>query len=284
MLQKTSDFTHINLDALVESKVPILSGRGSENNEEILRIISLNGSMLKYDIQKHIPTVIYSTISRRVDDLTRREYLGESGRRRTERGRQSEESMYGLTWKGFIASITIKEVRKNFLEVLKKNPLLAFPEKESILTILEELVTKQELETISMTILEAFLKTIPNLDLVENELMSIFAWMLSIREKIELPKGFKLSRMPKDIWELLKILDKPAILQAVKRNIIPLIVGKTKEIKTMYQLLSVLSVVGEYISGLEVENQPSKKIREFIETKLESNLLELKKQDIWREE
>jgi len=180
-----------------------------------------------------------------------------------------------LTWRGFIASITMNEVRENILQVLRVNPLLDFPEKESVLPILGDLITNLELETIARSVLEAFLKTIPNLELVENEPMSILAWLLSIKEEIKLPKGFKLSRIPKDAWEL---LDRPAIFEVVKERIVPLIKEKAMEIGVMYQIFSALDEAGDFISALEVEDQPSKKIKEFIETTLTPRLRNLEKE------
>ena len=277
ILLKTKTIPHINsLDELVNVKIPALSGRGAENNRLILKNTALNGPMLKYGIHKNIQIGRYSTVSRRVDNLTERFYLGEAGKRATERGKQTEESMFGLTWRGFIASITIKEVRENILQVLRSNSLLAFPEKETVLLILEELVTQQELETIARSVLEAFLRTIPNLELVDNA--SLLAWLLAIREKPELPDSFKLSKIPKDAWEL---LDRPTILKVVKEKIIPLVKQKTREITVMYQIFSVLNEVGNFISDLEVENQPSKKVKEFIKTMSSqlSNLDEITKEE-----
>lgn len=262
IMPKTNTIPHINsLHELVSVKIPALSGRGAENNRLILKNIAMNGPMLKYDVHKNIQIGRYSTVSRRVDNLTERSYLSEAGKRTTERGKQTEESMYGLTWRGFIASITIKEVRENILQVLRSNSLLAFPEKETVLLILEELVTQQELETIARSVLEAFLRIIPNLELVDND--SLLAWFLAIREKPELPDSFTLSKMPKDAWEL---LDRPTILKVVKEKIIPLVKQKTREITVMYQIFSVFDEVGSFISDLEVEDRPSKKVKEFIKT------------------
>jgi len=275
-LRETKTLRHINLlDELIQVKIPALSGRGSENNRLILENIALNGPMLKYGIHKNVQIGRYSTVSRRIDNLTKRNYLGEASKRATERGKQTEESMYGLTWRGFIASLTIKEVRENTFQVLRSNPLLALPEKEIVLPILEELVTKQELETIAMSVLEAFLKTIPNLELVENDPANILAWILSIKEKIKLPEGFKLSRIPKDVWEL---LDRPAILKVVKERIIPLVKQKATEMRAVYQILSALDEAGEFILALKVEDNPSKKIKEYIETKLTPRLSNLEEE------
>jgi len=278
ILSKTSTYLHSNFDELVKVKIPILGKKAAENNKAILEKIALEGPLLKYDVSKSLGRSLtdYGTISRRIDALTKTEYLKEAGKRATRRGKQTKQSLYGLTWRGFIASLTIKKVRENTLQVLKRNPLLAFPEKNTVLPILEELVTKQELETVARTVLEAFLKTIPNLEFVENEPMSIFAWLLSIKEEIEFPSGFKLSKIPKDAWEL---LDRPSILEVVKERIVPLVKQKAMEAKAMYHLFSVLNEVGEFISNLEVEDKPSKKIRNYYENELKPKLEELSEED-----
>ena len=266
---------HINFNQLVEMKILALSGKKAKNNRLVLEHIAKNGPLLKYDIFKNLKTTgldRYSTVHRRVDNLVKNGYLEESGKRVTKRGKQEEESMYGLTWRGFIASITIKEVRKNITQVLKRNPLLAFPEKEFILQIFSELVIPEELEIIVRSILEVYLKTIPSLELVKNESMSLLAWFLSIKEKPEFPEGFRLSKFPKDLTELLQLLDKPAILKAVKNRLVPLIKQKTMEIEVIYRLLSVFDEFGDFISALEVEDQPSKRVKEYIETELRSSL------------
>ena len=275
-MSKTSSYQHSNFNELVRAKIPSLGKRAAENNRAILEKIALEGPLLKYDVSKSLNLSIsdYGTISRRIDALTKTGYLEEAGKRATRRGKQTEQSLYGLTWRGFIASLTIKEVRENTLQVLNRNPLLAFPEKEIILLVVKELVTRQEVETIARTILEAFLKTIPNLELVENEPMSMIAWLSSIKE-IKLPDGFELSRIQQDAGELLRLLDKPAILQVVKKKIVPLIKQKTMETKAMYQIFLVLNEVGEFISNLEVEDQPSKKVREFYENELKPKLEKL---------
>lgn len=268
---------HSILDELAMARIPVFGRRGAQNNKRILRSIALNGSSLKYDVCKNLelPLSRYGTISRRMDALKEGGYLGEAGSRATKRGKQEDQSLYGLTWRGFIASITMNEVRENILQVLRVNPLLDFPEKESVLPILGDLITNLELETLTRSVLEAFLKTIPNLELVENEPMSILAWLLSIKEEIKLPKSFKLSRIPKDAWEL---LDRPAILEVVKEKIVPLIKQKAMEIGVMYQIFSALDEAGDFISALEVEDQPSKKIKEFIETTLTPRLHSLEEE------
>ena len=73
---------------------------------------------------------------------------------------------------------------------------------------------------------------------------------------------------------MLRLLDKPAILQVVKSNLVPLIRQKVNEIEVMYYLLKALGVVGDFVSNLEIEDQPSRRMRVFLETELQSRLAE----------
>jgi len=262
-LLKKPDSLHTYFERLVESKIPVFSGIASDNNRLVLKSIALRGPMLKYSIFKSAEIGRYSTTSRRIDNLADKGYLAEAGKRVTARGKKTEESMYGLTWKGFIASITINEVRANVLQVMKINPLLFFPEKELILPLIEEIMTPQELETITISLLEALLKTIPDLELVDDE--QLFFMVISALLKLRLPRNFTLSRMPKDAWEL---LDKPAILHIVKEKIVPFLKNYADGIKAMYLLVSAFEGFDKFFYELDVTEQPSKKIREFVETRL----------------
>jgi len=275
-LHKAQVLTHISsLDGLTVTRIPVLSGRGSDNNKSIFKTVALRGPLLKYDIHKDTQIEQYSTVSRRVRDLAKRGYLAESGRRVTERGKQTEEAMYGLTWRGFLASLTIRDVREQTIQVLKKNPLLSFPEKELILTVVDELTTPQELEEIIEAILEALLSTTPNLELIDNDPMGIFAWVSSSLDKVKPLKTIKLSKMPKDAEEFLKLLDRPAILQVVKERLIPIVRQQAEAIEVMYRLMSILRDLGDFVSHLEIEDQPSKKVMEYFNAKLSPRLSEL---------
>jgi hypothetical protein len=263
ILLKKPDSMHTYLEKSIESKISAFSGIASNNNRLIIKSIALNGPMLKYSITKSARIDRYSTASRRIDDLVERGYIAEAGKRATKRGRKAEEPMYGLTWKGFIASMTIDEVRVDMLRVLDINPLLAFPEKELILPLIEEIMTPQELETVSISLLEAMLATIPDLELVEDN--QLFFVAMSAFGKIRLPKNFTLSKIPKDAW---KLLDKPAILRIVKEKIVPFVKGYADWIKSLYLLVSAFQGFDKFFDELDAKNQPSKKIKEFVETRL----------------
>jgi hypothetical protein len=245
-----------------EQRIRLFHEKGAENNRRILKYIALNGAMLKYDIAKKAGAVGYSTVSRRINDLIARGYLAEAGRRPTLRGRQKEESMYGLTWKGFIASATFGEVRSNIPKVLRMNPLLTLPEKELVLELLDELVTRQEIQVIMNSLVEKLLETIPDLELMENQQLPMI--MLSALTRVTPPADFKLSKIPENVLEL---LDRPAILQIVKEYVVPYLREYATQIRIMYQFASALSGFGTLLCSLEPEDQPSKKIKEFLENR-----------------
>lgn len=191
---------------LLPLKIPVFSGIGADNTSLILEHIATSGPLLKYDIFKNLCFARYSTASRRIDDLRKRGYLAEAGKRSTTRGKRIEESMCGLTWRGFVASLSSQKVRANITSVLRKNPLLTLPEKESILVVLDEIITSEEFETISRTILEAYLNAIPNLELISDDLL--WVWFFAIKDFPRLPDNFKLSKMPENALELLDLLSR----------------------------------------------------------------------------
>jgi len=254
---------HINFDELLEMKIPIFSGKGADNTALILEHAAMNGPLLKYDIFKDLSFTRYSTVSRRIDDLRKRGYLAEAGKRLTERGKQTEESMYGLTWRGFVASLSSKKVRGNIIHVLRNNPLLTLPEKESILLVIEEIVTPEEFETISKPILEAYLKAIPNLEMIRDD--QLWVWLFAIRDFPRLPENFKLTKMPENVLEL---LDRPPILKVVKERIAPFIKRKTTEITEIYRIFQVLNELSNFIIKLDETDKPSIRIKEYAETQL----------------
>lgn len=250
------------IEDLGEQRIPLFTEKGAENNRQILKSIAMNGPMLKYDVKKQTGIALYSTVSRRIDDLVERGYLAEASKRLTLRGRQTEEVMYGLTWKGFIAGIAIQDVRSDILRVLRNSPLLDIPEKESIIPLVQEILTREEIETLADSFLRALLTTVPSLEFIENQQMP-FVVMLALT-KLRLPKGFKLSRIPKDAWEL---LDRPVILEVLKKSIIPFLKQRADEIKTMYQLVSAFEGFDEFFYSLDSKDQPSKRIKEFLEAR-----------------
>ncbi len=267
-MSNVTAFRYTNFDELMKLKIPALR-RAAENNIHILNQIALNGPLLPYDIFNNLKEegiyvrTDYPTVNRRIRGLKKKGYLSEAGKRRTERGKRTKESLYGLTWKGFITILSIKEVRENVIQVLRKNPHLTFPEKESILQVLEEIITPEELEIISRSLLEAFMGVIPNLETIRDDQLLI--WFFTINDLPRFPKNFKLSKMPKNAWEL---LDRPSIFKIIKEKIVPSIKQKTADITSLYILFRQLNEIGEFIAKLDEKDKPSKKIKEYLENQL----------------
>jgi len=254
---------HINLDSLVPLKIPVLNGIGASNTSKILEYLAVNGASLKYDIFKNLKFARYSTVSRRIDDLRKRGYVAISGKRITERGKQKEESMYGLTWRGFVASLSCENVRKDIIGTLTRNPLLRLPEKESILVFLSEVATSEDLSILSTAVFESYLEVIPNLELISND--QLWTWLLAIRERPKLPEGFKLSRMPEDVLEL---LDRPNVLRVVKERIMPFFKESAAEIELAYRFFKSMGALGAVIDNLNDTQKPSVQVKDFLEKEL----------------
>jgi hypothetical protein len=269
---------HINLDELYEMKIPALRGRAKTSNLLILETIALSGPLLKYGVWKKlekrgIPE--YSTITRRIDSLKKKGYLAEAGKRSTQRGKQKAESVYGLTWKGFIASFINEKVRKDFIQVIERNPLLVFPEKEFALIVVKEVFSTEELEKIVNLLIYGCLRVIPNLEGVKEEELAI--WILhGLRE---IPPDLIKINMPEKTKDLTRLLDNPKILEFVRERIVPTIAEWARNFFVLSNLFRLLNEVGEFISRLDPKDKPSEKLKEYLKTvNLEEKMHELEKQ------
>jgi hypothetical protein len=263
ILSEQNNFPHANIEELIAFKIPILSGVGAGNTFSIMEYLATNGPSLKYDVFKNLKFSYYPTVSRRIDDLRNKRYIAESGKRITERGKQKEESMYGLTWRGFIASLSSEKVRKDVIGVLKRNPLLTLPEKESILIVLSEITTQEELEVIARAVFEAYLNAIPNLELINDD--QLWTWLLAIREPPNLPTGFKLTKMPENALEL---LDRPIFLQVVKERIIPIVKKTVEQLALAYKFFKIMGTMGEFIEHMNEDEKPSIQVKNYLENHL----------------
>jgi hypothetical protein len=193
---------------LVESKIAILRGRGSENNGLFLEMLALEGSLIKYDLFKKLKgsgkRVHYPTISRRIDDLVERGYLTIVGNRTIIVGKREDKSpTYGLTWSGFIASLTMESVAQNILMVLERNPQLQLPfPRDVTLKIVRELFTQKELSLIAESLLTGYLRALPkDLEFLRPEqylmfLLPAITEAPKIREKFEEKDLSRLFQIP----------------------------------------------------------------------------------------
>jgi len=230
---------------LVESKIAVLRGRGSANNGAVLGTIALEGPLIKYDLFKELKNsrrgIIYPTISRRVDDLVDRGYLETVGTRTIVVGkRKDESSTYGLTWKGFIASLTIETVAQDILRVLEKNSHLKFPFPRKVpLRIIGEIFTKGELRLIGQALLTGYLRAIPkDLEYIKPEqylmyLFPAFTEAPKIQEKFEEKDLSRLLQIPEVSEFISKLLnDTEKMLEEPLLGIKEIKKGLSKHLRT----------------------------------------------------
>ena len=253
-----SEILHSNFQDLIELKIPALKGKGADNNRKILEIIALGGPLLKYGINKRMGG-IYSTVSRRVDDLFEHGYIIKAGTRTTTRGRQSEETTYGLSWKGLIASLAVSTVRINLLQVLTENSQLQIPEREFVLPVISEIYSPEDLEILSVSFFTGFIQcTAPPLDDILDE--DLKAWLMPALRAAPLHE-----LKTKGTMNLFTLLDNPKILQYVKENYLPLIDDYEKQIFETFQLIQFFNKAAKYLATLTPEDKPSEKIVAYLE-------------------
>ena len=197
---------------LIESKIRILRDKGSENNARILEILSSIGPLIKYDLFKELKRdgnknsdkeTRYSTVSRRVDDLVDKGYLRTVGTRTIIVGKRKEESpKYGITWKGFIAGLTIEYLAEDVLKILENNPHLQLPfPREGPITITRAIFSNKELKSITRALVTGYLKAIPkDLESLKPEQMLMYLFP-AITEAPEIKENFE----KKDVTKLLQI-------------------------------------------------------------------------------
>lgn len=265
ILHNRDSCSHIILNDLFQLKIPALRGMGKGNNILILEILASEGPLLKYDVYKKLKekgVSEYSTITRRIDSLREKGYLNEAGQRITKRGKQKEESMYGLTWKGFIASLINDKVRENVLHVIRINPLLNIPEKEFVLLVLEEIFNVKEIELLTTHLLSSYLKVIPNLEKIEET--ELVLWIFQALKEVP-STGNSINTLSEKKKDLTKLLDNPRILQYIKDRILPMLSEYESNFYVMYQFFKTLNVIGNFIQKLEPENNPSERLKEYLQ-------------------
>jgi hypothetical protein len=266
-LLKQNTSPHTNLNELAQLKIPALKGIGRRNNLLILETIATEGPLLKYDVHKRLKKrgiQEYSTVTRRIDSLKERGYLDEAAKRITARGKRKAESMYGLTWKGFVASLVSRKVRRDALQVVERNLLLAIPEKEFVLLVLKEILNPGEVERIAEIVLEAFLKAIPNLEEIEEGKFAM--WILPALGQI--PPDVMKAEITEEKKDLTRLLDNPRILQYVKVRILPRISEFEQNLYLLFQFFKWLNQVGDFIKELhsEDERKPSERLKEYLKS------------------
>jgi len=264
ILQSYPEDVQLKIRELTSYKIDF-DKRSYANNMKILKVIAQDGPMLKYGIQK-ATKLRDSTTSRRVDFLYEEEYLGEADTRQAKRGTQSENIMYGLTWKGFFAGLSLDEIRYTGTNVLKKNPLLNLPEKELILTFAEEIWGDKQLALYFDAVFFGYLfsNAPPLKDIKENDLQGWLIPILRTGTNLEFIRDIELD-IKTDTRNLLSLLDNPEILYYVKTNLVPKIAEYERNLRESFNLFRMLNDLGKYVSQLEVTDSPSKRLMEYME-------------------
>ena len=275
-MQAQMHVSHINIDELIPVKIPALAGRARVKNLLILETIAAEGPLLKYDVYKRLKEreiTEYSTITRRIDFLKKKGYLGEAGKRITERGKQKAESMYGLTWKGLIASLAGKKTREDALQVIEKSPLLKIPEKEFVLLVLREAFDSKEIEKITELLLYSCMRIIPNLESIREEDL----WLWVFQGLREIPSDYlKIIEVPEQKKDLIKLLDNPRILQYLKTRILPVISEWESNMRVILGIFEVLNQIGAFVKELDPKDKPSEKLKEYLKSKkIERKLIKI---------
>jgi hypothetical protein len=274
ILQKIRQSLHINLEELFEIKIPALKTKGKNTNILILETLATEGPLLKYDVYKKLKDKgikDYSTIARRIDNLRKKGYIDNADTRNTKRGKQEPETRYGLTWKGFITSLVSNNVRKNSLEVIEKNVLLAFPEKEFALLVIKDVFTQEEVETIANCLIYGYLKAIPNLESINEK--DFWVWIPQALKEIPYQE-IDLKMLEKK--DLFKLLDNPKILSYLQARILPLVPEYKKQIDVIASILTIACQIAEYIKELNPEDNPSEKLKEKLKIfNIQEKLFEL---------
>ena len=198
---------HTEFEELVRDKIHAFRGRDEKNNRLVLEALALQGPLIKYDIFKVLKSrkvKHYPTISRRVDNLRKRGYLDVAGKKAVTIGKKREESStYALTWRGFIASLTIEGVAKEACRILRIDPLLEIPfPKEMTINVLNELLTPVEIEILVHALLEGFLRALPR-DIESTEQEKYLAYIVpalvetpKIQERFEKKDFSRLFKIP----------------------------------------------------------------------------------------
>jgi len=274
---------------LIESKIPPFQGTKAQNNRLVLGYIAIKGPSLPYDVFKDLKVDgyykenQYPTVYRRIKDLVKNGYLMEAGERSTKRGKQTEETQYSITWKGFVASLAIEDLRNKILDAVERNleslnfelikgtSLYLGDFYPSIRKIVYTIFSESQIEAIVTILFKAYLESAaPSLDNVRgNSGIGIWFWIIQIAQRAmseieELPEGESIPLM-----NILGLLDDPNILH-IAQSLLPQLSNNFREgLENQYRfLVHIPSNIGTILQGLEPEDQPSLRVKEFLEREL----------------
>jgi len=151
------------LNKLVALKIPALRGKDAETNGMIIKLLALEGAQTVWNINKLLgrSREHYPTIFRAVNRLKERGYVTKTGTVKMAK-KKGRTPTYGLTWRGFIASLTNEEVCSNVLNTLEKNPQILPLPRDVVLPIAKEWLGDEQIEKLARSLFEGLIKTIPD--------------------------------------------------------------------------------------------------------------------------
>jgi len=201
-------------------------------------------------------------------------YLTEAGTRKTLRGKQSEETLYGLTFLGWTICLALEKIRTDLLNSLKINAITVIPKKKLILgveaniasmfpgfiEVLSRVYTQREIYSIVTSLLVGYLRS-PTPSFNELFQLPIAFWIpwakpiinnAAIAQKELLPEGIDRT------VNMLKFLDEPKIFTFVSQ-LLP-IIAKYSEEQVHNNMKLWLASAGLYDSLTKSDSQETASI------------------------
>lgn len=187
-----------------------LEGRDRKSNRLILEALAFNNSLIKWEIHKAVKKFSWTTISRRVDDLKKRGYIMETGKRRIVVAKRDEDtSEYGLTWKGFVACLYIRTVRENIIEAIKNN--LHIEPLNKVWSIVKEVWIENDIKYVVEVLLNVF-KSMP-IELESANEIQFFMYFMAAMVNIDQHIAYEI------IKKLYKLKESPTFLKYIYETI-----------------------------------------------------------------
>ena len=152
-----------SVEEIVALKVPALRGRDAKTNLMILERLALEGAQTVWNINKRLGRTReqYPTIFRAVTRLKRRMYLSKIGTVKMEK-RKGRIPTYGLTWRGFFASLASDKVCTNILDVLDKIDYITLPfPRDIIAPLAKALWDDEQIGKVARSVFQGYVTAIP---------------------------------------------------------------------------------------------------------------------------
>ena len=240
-----------DIENIMAMKIPALRGRKAKTNSIVLELLALEGPQTVWNINKMLGRrrELYPTILKAIARLKNRGYVAKTGTVKMAK-KKGRTSTFGLTWRGFIVSLTSDKVCSNILTVLEKNPQLQFPLPREITLAIAEILGNERLKKIAKSLQPCFLEAIPNdVELIKEEEYPLYLFPA-------LAKAEKLKEIKIEQKELIQIFDKirryPNVIDWFEKGI-------EGHIKTLKEVLEGAKKAREFIQILK--SQPSEALK-----------------------